>query len=96
MEHVERVTFMNEDFDKILKEAVKIHRVHNSMLKGIEDPVERHHVYCERLHGFCLGLYAANDILNTSPEEYGEGGKAIAELIHKLREKDFYGEENVE
>ena len=38
MEHVERVTFMNEDFDKILKEAVKIHRVHNSMLKGIEDP----------------------------------------------------------
>lgn len=45
---------MNEEFEKILKEAKKIHHVHNSMLKGIEDPVERHHVYCERLHGSAL------------------------------------------
>lgn len=81
---------MNEDFEKILKEAEEIHRIHAGMLSGITDPVKRHQIYCERLHGFVLGLYAANTVLNTSNEDYSEGSRNIAELIRKMREKDFY------
>lgn len=87
---------MNENFEKILKEAEEIHRIHAGLLSGIKDPVIQHQIYCERLHGFVLGLYAANTVLNTSNEDYSEGGRQIAELIRKLRDKDFGKDESNE
>ena len=83
---------MDENFEKILKEAEKIDRIHAGMLSGIRDPNERMHIYCERLHGFCLGLYAANNVLNTSSDDYAEGSRKIAETIRKLRINHGEGE----
>lgn len=84
---------MKSEMLKIIEEAERATRIEYDTLSGL-DPLDRHYIFKERLHGMHIGLLAASFVVD-DPTDYKETGEKIADMIRELNEMSYESAKNM-
>lgn len=84
---------MKSEMLKIIEEAERATRIEYDTLSGL-DPLDRHYIFKERLHGMHIGLLAASFVVD-DPIDYHDTGEKIADMIRELNEMSYESAKNM-